>query len=197
MPNYIQHLKGDGPCDGLELWLVSALLQTPINMVQEDKVWSTSQKGIDSAFVTIALTSYGSGVMCTLEAETVSEDNVIPETPSETSAMSARGGCPTMKQGASPSTSSIMGLGTETETEYLMEGPQPKYTVLVDHGTSKECVCPVCENVVVSRLALIQHLHENHPDARPYFCDKCEKSYHMVADLHSYNSIIHKLYCTL
>ncbi len=130
--------------------------------------------------------------MCTLEAETVSEDNVIPETPFETSAMSARGGCPIMKQGASLSTSSIMGLETETETEYLMEGPQLKYTVPVDHGTSKECICPVCENVVVSGLALIWHLYENHPDARPYFCDKCEKSYHMVANLCSHNLIIHK-----
>ncbi len=164
-------------------------LKTPINVVQEDKVWSTSCEGIDFAFLTIALTSYGTGVVCMLEAQSVSDDNVTPE---HVSAAPMKGGHPTTQQENSPSTSSITGSGTETETEFLMEGPQPQYTVLADCGTSKEHVCPVCENLLVSGFALICHLCENHPDACPYFCEKCEKSYHTVADLHSHNSIVLK-----
>ncbi len=36
--NYAAHLKDGGLCDGLEIWLISLILQCPINVVQESMV---------------------------------------------------------------------------------------------------------------------------------------------------------------
>ena len=62
--DYITHLANDGACDGLEIWLVSALSETPLNIIQEDTVLSTAKLGIDFAFSTIMLTSVGYGLLC-------------------------------------------------------------------------------------------------------------------------------------
>ncbi len=65
--NYAAHLKDGGLCDGLEIWLVSLILQCPINVVQESMVYCTFQSGVDFQCPIMALTGYGCRVMCTLE----------------------------------------------------------------------------------------------------------------------------------
>ncbi len=134
--------------------------------------------------------------MCSLEVEILSEDDSLPM-PLSTQ---IKGGHPMLQQGSSPSasTSSCTDSGTETEIKYLMEGLVPDYKIPVDSGVSKEQICPVCEIVVVSGLALIRHFHEDHPDSRSYFCKKCEKSFHTIVDLRSHVSTVHKpqsVYC--
>ena len=43
MDDYLDHLLHDGPADGLEVLLVSLVLNVMINMVLDDIVWSTSR----------------------------------------------------------------------------------------------------------------------------------------------------------
>ena len=57
----MSHLLNNGACDGLELWLVSVISRTPVNIVQEEIVLSTSSAGIDFVFLTIMLTAFGVG----------------------------------------------------------------------------------------------------------------------------------------
>ncbi len=57
--DYMEHLLCDGPADGLEVLLVSLVLNVMINVVLDDIVWSTSKKGIDFHCPTVLLSTVG------------------------------------------------------------------------------------------------------------------------------------------
>ena len=59
--DYIAHLVEDGMANGLEVWLVGVAVNTPVNIVQEDTVWSSARSGLDFSFHTLVLTSFGMG----------------------------------------------------------------------------------------------------------------------------------------
>ena len=65
--DYIAHLHEDGICDGLELYLVLAVIECLINVVQESDVWSMSKDGIDFQYLIVMITSYGWGVCCVID----------------------------------------------------------------------------------------------------------------------------------
>ena len=59
-------------------------------------------------------------------------------------------------------------------------------------------MCPICENVISSGLALVRHIKTHHLDSRSYFCEECENSFNTIANLHSHVSIVHcepSVYC--
>ena len=66
--DYIAHLREDGMCDSLELYLVLAVLEHPINLIQESDVWLTSKDGIDFQHPIVMITGYGRGVCCVIDA---------------------------------------------------------------------------------------------------------------------------------
>ncbi len=75
--NYILHLEEEGMADGLEVWLVSLAMGTPINMVLEDVAWCSEALGIDFSYYTLILTSFGMAVLCLPEEQEQGQaDNV-------------------------------------------------------------------------------------------------------------------------
>ena len=64
LQDYLQHLKGQGASDGLELWLTSMGMDTPFKLVLEDVVWSTSWAGIDFQYPIFMLVSYTDFILC-------------------------------------------------------------------------------------------------------------------------------------
>ncbi len=76
--NYVVHLKEDGLCDVLEVWLVSLILQQPLNMVQESTVQCTYHLSLDFQYTTYVLSSYGHGVLFTLDQ---SDEEPVPVMP--------------------------------------------------------------------------------------------------------------------
>ncbi len=53
---------------------MSVISRTPVNIVQEEIVLSTSSAGIDFVFPTIMLTAFGVGVLCEPDVLLVSEE---------------------------------------------------------------------------------------------------------------------------
>ncbi len=164
--DYVTHLANDEACDGLEIWLVSALSETPLNIIQEDTVESTAKLGIDFAFPTIMLTSVGYGLLCEPDATTISDDDASEPLPMNPTTW--HGGCPISKEYVQPSTSTMTSessSSTETETEQLIEAPEREYKMPVVGGVAKERMCPIHEDVISSGLALIRHIKAYHPDS--------------------------------
>ena len=199
IPDYVSHLLNNGACDSLELWLVSAISGTPVSIVQEETVLSTSSAGIDFAFLTIMLTAFGVGVLCEPDILLVSEEeNTTPPLDLSSSVIKKWTGQPVAVEhpavttGASTSSSSLSS-SMETETEMLMEVPKKSYKPPALAGVAKECTCPVCELVISSGLALGRHIKIEHPDSHSYQCDNCESSYNTVTDLCSHVSIVHRI----
>ncbi len=171
---------------------MSALSETLLNIVQEDTVLSTAKSGIDFAFPTIMLTLVGYGLLCEPNPTTISEDEV-PEPP-PMNPITWHSGCPISKEHVWPSTSSTTSeasSGTETKTEQLMEAPEKVYKMPAVGGVAKERMCPICENVISSGLALVRHIKTHHLNSRSYFCEECENSFNTVANLCSHVSIVH------
>ncbi len=186
-------MANDGACDGLEIWLVFALSETLLNIVQEDMVLSTAKSGIDFAFPTIMLTLVGYGFLCEPDLTAISEDEA-PEPP-PINLVTWYSGCPISKEHVQPSTSSMTSeasSGTETKTEQFMESPEKVYKMPAVGGVAKERMCPICKNVISSGLVLVRHIKTHHLDSRSYFCEECENSFNTVANLHSHVSIIHR-----
>ncbi len=87
-----------------------------------------------------------------------------------------------------------------------MDAPDKCVKLPPDSGTTKECVCPVCDIAIFSGLALICHLQSQHPDSRSYVCDQCGSSFNTTKNLSSHISLIHRepevkchfcVYCTM
>ena len=138
IPDYVTHLANDGACDGLKIWLVSALSETPLNIVQEDTVLSMAKLGIDFAFPTIMLTLVGYGLLCEPEPMTIFEDETFEPLPN--SLVTWHGRHPISKEYVQLSTSttaSESSSGTETETEQLIEAPEREYKMPAVGGVAK------------------------------------------------------------
>ncbi len=80
----------------------------------------------------------------------------------------------------------------ETEVEYLMEAPEKLVSLPRDAGVAKEWVCPVCDDVIYSGLALQRHLCSQHPDLCSYVCDDCGSSFLTTKNLSLHVSLIHQ-----
>ncbi len=80
---------------------------------------------------------------------------------------------------------------TETETELLMDTLPKQVVIPVPAGTAKERVCPVCNQLQYSGLALIWHFHSEHPDSRSYPCDICGSAFNTTKDLSCHRSLVH------
>ncbi len=57
--DYYNHLGASGPADGLEVLLTSLAINTHINLVFEDSVWTTGKEGVDFKFLTVVCTTSG------------------------------------------------------------------------------------------------------------------------------------------
>ncbi len=64
LDDYISHLIDDGMANSLEVWLISLAMNTPINIVLKDVMWSTASTGIDFSFYMIILTLFGMAIPC-------------------------------------------------------------------------------------------------------------------------------------
>ncbi len=185
-------MANDVACDGLVIWLVSTLSETPLNIVQEDTVLSMAKLGLDFTFPTIMLTLVGYGLLCEPDLTTISEDEASEPLPMNPVTWCV--GHPVSKEYVQPSTSttaSESSSGTENETEQLMEAPEREYKMPTVRGVAKERMCPICEDVISSGLALIQHIKAHHPDSRSYFCEECENSFNTVANFCTHVSIVY------
>ncbi len=79
---------------------------------------------------------------------------------------------------------------TENETELLMDAPPKQVVLPVSTGTVKERVCPVCDQLQYSGLALMQHLHSEHSDSQSYPCDICGSAFNTTKDLSCHRSLV-------
>ncbi len=179
---------------------------TALNIIQEDSIWCTVRTSVDlKEYPTLLLTRYGQAVWCrTLQesSEETAPDPVLAAAPSRK--LPSRHVMQRLSPGlTSPS---LHTSSTETETELLMDTLDKCVKLPSDPGTAKECVCPVCDIVIFSGLALIHHLQSQHPDSRSYVCDQCGSSFNTTKNLSSHISLIHRepevkchfcAYCTM
>ena len=75
---YCQHLLEDGISDGLKVWLLCLAANVQINILQ-DHMWGSSQQGVDFAFLTFVLTSYGFAVPCLPKDDNMEAESMLPE----------------------------------------------------------------------------------------------------------------------
>ncbi len=77
---YIANLSSNGLCDGLELWLISVLMGTALNVVPEDFIWCMVRTGVDlKEYPTLLLTRYGQAVWCRMIQESSEEAAPDPD----------------------------------------------------------------------------------------------------------------------
>ncbi len=165
-------MQSDGMCDGLELWLVLVITGCPINVVQQDALWSSAHLGVDLAdFPTLLFTAYGQGAWCKLVVDSEEENTTLPSVPDVVQDTLKRcGWAVTQRLSPGDSTPLSHASSMETETELLMEGPARMVTLPPGAGMAKERICPVCDSVIFSGLVLIHHLRSEHPDSCSYVC---------------------------
>ncbi len=68
MLEYLSHLEGDKESDGLDLWLLSLASDHPINVIMDDRVFSTSINGVDFDCLTVVLLPLCKASLCELDA---------------------------------------------------------------------------------------------------------------------------------
>ena len=191
---YLGNMQSGGTCDGLELWLVSVVMGSPLNIVQQDMMWCSLWTGVDlEAYPTLLLTVYGKGLWCKPVPESVDEASSTQPMPDVVQdALRKRGRDVTQRMSPGTSTPSSHASSTETETELLMEAPQRVVVCPPGAGTAKERICPVCDLVIFSSLALICHLCHEHLDLHSYACTQCGSAFNTMKDLSSHESLIYR-----
>ncbi len=50
----------------------------------------------------------------------------------------------------------------------------------------------VCGLEIFSGLALIHHMHNVHPDMKPYLCEMCESSFNNLKEVSSHKSVVRR-----
>lgn len=45
--DYFAHLQSDSTADGMEFWLALLTVNSPVNIVMENEIWSSARGGID------------------------------------------------------------------------------------------------------------------------------------------------------
>ena len=181
-------------CDGLELWLVLVITGQALNVVQQDSLWCSAYSGVDfSQYPILLLTTYGQAVWCALVAESAEEESAISSVPDVVQdTLKKHGRAMTERLSPGSTTPSSHASSTETDTELLMEGPEQAVICPPGVGTAKERICPVCDSVFFSGLALIQHLRSEHPDSYSYDCVQCGSVFNTKKDLSSHVSLMHR-----
>ncbi len=125
--DYAAHLRDGGLCDGLEIWLVSLILQCPINIVQESMVYCTFWLGVDFQCPIVTLTGYGHGVLCTLE-QTDDKQVELPLQHPQQEVPKAGHPITAVVEAHGPDSASTIeaeiSSATDTDVEYMMEYPR-------------------------------------------------------------------------
>ncbi len=128
----------------------------------------------------MVLTSYGHGVLCTLEQSEVKDASSLwePESMSATKV-----GCPILEEVEThrPDSASTIeaeiSSATDTDIEHIMEFPHSDPVLPELIGVSKAQVCPNCGEDIDSGLALIRHMKSKHPGVHLHKCESCDSAF--------------------
>ncbi len=184
---YCQHLLEEGILDGLEVWLLCLAANVQLNIVQEDYMWSSSQQGVNFAFPTFVLTSYGFTVLCLLEDDNPEVESALPTPTAQDLRQQSKqpqGGRPLAELASTSSSSPSTVDGrrasdTDTDVDMLMTSTFPGRVLPRSPGAAKARICLVCDKEIYSGLALIAHMHAFHKDVKPFTCEKCTAPFNL------------------
>ena len=198
--DYVLHLSVGGMADGLEAWLVSVAINTPLNVVMEDTVWSLSISGIDFQYYTLVLTSFGMVVQCLPEENDKSADQQISELQVEpcNSSQRLQGGLPVaaLKDSDVDTNSSKEprhDSDMDTDVDFQFSSQEHDHQLPNCLGVAKARVCPVCSVDIFSGLALIRHMKFVHKAVKPYKCEKCDSCFNNLQEMSSHVATVHRL----
>ena len=149
LADYIMHLRNRGTSDGLEVWMLSLVLDLPMNIFLEDRACSTSQQGLDLQFLSIVLTMYHTGIWC---KEGDDEAVAAPEILMEPVRLAPRKVCGhhCIREEAYPQEDS----STETDPDELLEMLVKVCVPSLLSGVPRPRLCPVYQSQLDSGLAL-------------------------------------------
>ena len=203
MEHYYEHLQRDGPADGLEVLLVSLVLNLLVNVILDDIVWITSKSALDFRNPTILVANAGAFVCLALDSmdghlsdhDTTTTDSVDCDKSKEEVAIPPslvsrpKGGRPLAAEKENVSGSGSM-TDTNPDTEFVKSS-----VVQVKGRTWKVSPqsCSICQVTVKMKKALVFHLKQYHPESRSYRCLHCEGAYNNADDLASHFSNAHSV----
>ncbi len=192
LADYLAHLKNAGTSDDLELWAFSLATNKAVMIVQESSVWLTSIQGVDFEQITIAMTTYTSGQLC---SEEHSDDDSLPiavPLDSQDSRLKRSGRPFVMPQEPPSSSSDELTTATSTDLEELMEAEYVLTLPMPKSGQLKPRVCPVCVEELTSGLALERYMRHQHPLVKPFQCSACTGAFNSHRDLSSHVANLHR-----
>ena len=212
--HYQVHLDDHGPADGLEILLVSLALDTQINVILEDHVYSMARAGVDFDHPTVIITSAGARPCRPVDSEpyqadadtsTVTSDSFPEEERvAFTLAPCPYGGRPLAALAEyrdSGTTSSLEMQDSDVDGCFVEDNDNDNVPVPERKAPSgvalpqKRKVCSVC---VDSKSVLIVHMRQFHPGEKSYSCGVCDKRFDNEADLGCHTTNVHsskKLQC--
>ena len=153
----------------------------------EDTVLSTSVLGADFMHLTILLSKFTHGFLCTQE----NAQDLETSSPAISLTKPVKtGGCPVVQDILHlPSLNSD---SDSTDPDQLFEDDHVDLTI-PDSGCSKVRTCPICGDSCVSGLALERHLCSIHLISQSYTCAKCTLSFNNACQLSSHVANVHNL----
>ena len=201
---YYDHLAAGGASDGLEVLLASIAMNTMINIVFKDSVWSSAREGLDFQFPTIVWTTAGAvachsldpdtGVLGDVDmsktSESVSKDEPMPSVLWECK----YGGQPLIPLNINSSEHT-----TTTTSDSSDMDPDAHYTQQHCQYAKKPCTsglaspqhCMLCGVGLELQKLFVFHLRQNHPSMRPYHCVTCDKTFNNAPGLASHMTNVH------
>ena len=184
LADYISHLWEGRTSDGLELWMASLAMNTPINVFMEHEAFSTSVTGLDLSQPSLVLTSFYSGVWCR-EGE---EEASAVEPPPSLLTLRRVGGHPCVWEQEISSSSS----GIDTNPDDLFEVDSEVKLLSMPSGHPCLRMCPVCRDMLGSGLALECHLHLLHLLSCCFSCSHCEATFNNLHQVSSHMANVHR-----
>ncbi len=161
-----------GAADGLEVLLASVAMDTRINLVLEDTVWSMSAEGPDFKYPTIIMTLSGAVACLPMESDSGNLAHIDTSKTSESPAEDSEpvpsvltkwkwGGHPLIPLNVSDSSTQTLSSSssqTETDVEALMENAREKQPHGKTTGLALPQRCSECSVGLASRKTLAFHL---------------------------------------
>ena len=188
--------------DGLEAWLVSVAMNTLLNIMLEDTIWSSSASGLDFQYYTLVFTSFGMAVLCLPEEQSNNKDPIEqqasePQITSHESSQRLQGGHPVvaLEESDGDTNSSkeprrVSDTDTDVDFQFSSKVHDPK--LLGCSGVAKTRVCPVCSAEIFLGLALIRHMKSTHKAVKPYKCEKCDSCFNNLWEMSSHVAMVHR-----
>ncbi len=80
----------------------------------------------------------------------------------------------------------------KTDPDDLLEEGKRELRFVPKSGKSKECICLMCQQLLLSGLVLEPHMKLLHPLSRPYNCMVCASVFNNLWELSSHRANVHK-----